>query len=443
MLLHPDGSEELLVRGGDGSIVDPVVSFDGQSVYYSHIHDLSKAGQGDLGKAGADIYKIQLPTRKITRLTDQTFTPNPGAAKAWTRDFRGEGKPGETYFGYGVYNMGPCPLPGGRLMFVSNRNGFRPPKHDGVTMQLFVMDEDGKNVEQIGHLNIGMALHPTVLMDGRVVFSSLESQGLRNSILWGLWSIHPDGTQWGPVISAFDTGQRAERVSLSDATLRRLDHRRGILQPEQQRFRGLFQAAAAAAGRLCRLWARFCRRSAQSAIPLRPLRQCPAEDLSAAVQPDRLGIVHAIRQQRRGAGRSVGAERQEFAGRRQVHASAAAPDNHLLTVWSPGPVNHQNFDHLPMPDGGIYLIKSGQPIDEPAQMRLIKNDPNYNEQWPRAVVPVSSASTASTSRHDWSRWPTTASIRRNCRTARRSAWSARRACTSARAIRTAPCRAAK
>ena len=92
--------------------------------------------------------------------------------------------------------MGPCPLPGGRLMFTSNRNAFRPPKHHGGTMQLFVMDEDGSNLEEIGYLNIGMALHPTVLRDGRVMFSSLEAQGLRNNILWGLWVINPDGTSW-------------------------------------------------------------------------------------------------------------------------------------------------------------------------------------------------------------------------------------------------------
>src|SRR5258707_7200287 len=30
MLLHPDGSEARLVEGGDGSITDPMVSFDGQ-----------------------------------------------------------------------------------------------------------------------------------------------------------------------------------------------------------------------------------------------------------------------------------------------------------------------------------------------------------------------------------------------------------------------------
>src|SRR5262249_38340429 len=43
--------------------------------------------------------------------------------------------------------------------------------------------------------------------------------------------------------------------------------------------------------------------------------------------------------------------------------------------------------HKPAFDAGIYLIKNGRPIDEPAQMRLIKNDPKYHEQWPRALVP--------------------------------------------------------
>src|SRR5207247_497825 len=45
MLLHPDGKEELLVGGGDGSITDPVVSFDAQWIYYVHLHDLRKRDQ--------------------------------------------------------------------------------------------------------------------------------------------------------------------------------------------------------------------------------------------------------------------------------------------------------------------------------------------------------------------------------------------------------------
>src|SRR5262245_1607359 len=45
MLLHPDGKEELLVAGGDGSITDPIVSFDGKWVYYSHIYNLKNHNQ--------------------------------------------------------------------------------------------------------------------------------------------------------------------------------------------------------------------------------------------------------------------------------------------------------------------------------------------------------------------------------------------------------------
>ena len=40
MLLHPDGSEELLVPGGDGAVTDPFVSFDGEWVYYSFFPDV-------------------------------------------------------------------------------------------------------------------------------------------------------------------------------------------------------------------------------------------------------------------------------------------------------------------------------------------------------------------------------------------------------------------
>jgi hypothetical protein len=71
---------------------------------------------------------------------------------------------------------------------------------------------------------------------------------------------------------------------------------------------------------------------------------------------------------------------------RVTHPSAA-PDNHLLTIWSAGPVNGGYTVHRPAVDGGIYLIKEGRTIEEPGQMLLIKNDPTYNEQWPRALVP--------------------------------------------------------
>ena len=87
MLLHPDGREELLVAGGDGSITDPIVSFDGQWVYYAHLYNLQKASQWTPPRQGADIFKIHVKTRQIVRLTDQKFTPNTGAAD-WSNDYR-------------------------------------------------------------------------------------------------------------------------------------------------------------------------------------------------------------------------------------------------------------------------------------------------------------------------------------------------------------------
>lgn len=145
MLLHPDGNEEVLVSGAGGSVMDPYVSFDGQSVYYAKFIDAEHTG--------ADIHRIHVPTRKIVRLTDQTFTPNTGAAP-WSSDYRTR-EPGKTSLNYGVFNVGPCPIPGGKVMYTSNRNAYVPPRaYPQQTLQLHLMDDDGSNVEQVGYLNI-------------------------------------------------------------------------------------------------------------------------------------------------------------------------------------------------------------------------------------------------------------------------------------------------
>src|SRR5262249_25114934 len=77
MLLHPDGKEEVLVSGENGSVMDPYVSFDGAWVYYAKFIDAKHTG--------ADIWKIHGPTRKTVRLTDQAFTPT-AAANLWSRN---------------------------------------------------------------------------------------------------------------------------------------------------------------------------------------------------------------------------------------------------------------------------------------------------------------------------------------------------------------------
>lgn len=373
MLLHPDGSEEVLVPvQPHESIADPFVSFDGQWVFYAKMHDAMK-------HKGSDIYKVHVPTKKIVQLTQQTFTPNTGAA-----DWKKTPLPN-----WGVYNLGPTPVPGGRLAFVSDRNAYKGTNTgyapNALALQLFIMDDDGKNVDCIGHLNLGMALHPVILKDGRIMFSSLESQGLRSHHMWGIWAIHPDGSNWSPLLSAFDTSNGTTdsfhfQTQLSDTSLVVQSYYNlnnfgfgmyfkqpvqppdgyppfGPGYPNDPRNPGLVNGRYGhGRPQLLRL----------------PFSPHGIETLTAYLNRQDTDAPPAVLDQKDSP--RVG----------KVTHPAAAPDNHMLTVWAPGKVHGSASA---MMDSGIYLLKSGAPIEEPAQLLLIKNDPDYNEQWPRALVP--------------------------------------------------------
>src|SRR5262249_46075572 len=375
MLLHPDGKEEVLVPvKPHEAISDPFVSFDGNSVYYAKFHD-------PLNHKGSDIYKVHVPTRKIVQLTQQVFTPNTGAAD-WSKT---------SLPSWGVYNLGPCPLPGGKLVFVSDRNAFKATNPgyapNALALQLFVMDDEGKNVECIGHLNLGMALHPVILKDGRLMFSSLESQGLRSHHLWGVWSIRPDGTRWGPLMSAFEIGN-----GTADST-----HFQTQLGAGSMGVEPYYTLTNFASGPYYK-------------FPPHAPEGYPA--FGPAYKPDPRNA--RLRHSRHADGRAIfiqypfspfGIEaltpfvlkgdwpsdpadpaRKDSPRVGKFTHPSATPDNHLLTAWSPGSLNSY-ARHTPPFDSGIYLIKGGKPVDEPGRMLLIKNDPRYHEQWPRALVP--------------------------------------------------------
>src|SRR5262245_59506151 len=118
-LLHPDGRDESLVAvDSQESITDPVVSFDGQWVYYAKFYQMTTGATASMtmlqSRQGADIYKIHVPTRKVVPLTTQQRTPNTGAIPPVT-----ESHP------RGVHNLAPCPVAGGKVVFVIDRNGYR------------------------------------------------------------------------------------------------------------------------------------------------------------------------------------------------------------------------------------------------------------------------------------------------------------------------------
>ncbi len=71
---------------------------------------------------------------------------------------------------------------------------------------------------------------------------------------------------------------------------------------------------------------------------------------------------------------------------------SAAPGNELLVVYTRGSANHNGIYvgagfTAPYYDGGIYRMRGDQTLNRPEDLVLVKNDPAFNEMWPRAVVP--------------------------------------------------------
>jgi hypothetical protein len=382
MLLHPDGTEERLVAGGNGSVTDPFISFDAQWCYYVLFPDLRSSqlnSQRDfLPYSGCDIYRVHLQTRAIQRLTFQEFTPNTGAGN-WHSNNPVNPPSQYNRLGYGILNLGPCPVAGGKIAFVSNRNGYTPPRsYTAPTLQLFVMDDDGENVTPIAPMSIGSALHPTPRQDGRLMFSSFETQGLRDTRLWGIWAIQPDGRNWGPVISAFRSGQAFHFMTqLGNGDVVLVDY----YNLNNNGFGALYRVPPAPA---------YPQPAFYSAFPSN--NPAIAQTVGAGYRYD-FKMAFTPRGMYSITPFTTGNDEAAPVGTNNVRVGkfthpSAAPNNDLLVVWTPGPANDLNRP-TPQPyyDAGLYLIRGGNIVTNPSQLVLIKNDPAYNEAWPRAVVP--------------------------------------------------------
>ncbi len=389
MLLHPDGSEEVLFDAGWGSVTDPYVSFDAQWVYFSYFHDMRQSAlevpRWRMPRLGADIYRIHLQTRRVERLTHQTFSPNTGAGN-WDESNHLD-PPGEyNRLGYGIANVSPCPLPDGRVAFASNRNAFAAPdSFAGPTWQLFVMDEDGSNLEAIGMMTNGSALHPTVLADGRILFSSLEAQGMRDRRLWGIWAMQPDGRAWEPIVSAFRTPQAfhfATQVTGGDLVVEEYYNlsNNGFgtfyrlptgLPRNEARFHSPNQGENPILERTYGggwEWAP----PGEYQIPFTPIGMhtiTPFTDPGDRAAPVSIDGVNRVG---------------------KVTHPCAAPNGDLLLAWTDGPANDKNRPvSVPRYDSGIYLLPGATPIYYPDELICIKNSSAWNECSPRPVVPYS------------------------------------------------------
>lgn len=345
ILRHPNGTEIVLVDAAPmGAVADPCVSFDGRTIYYAYNPDVVTGAnvQGVPPRASFDIWKVVVATGAKTQLTHSEYTPNTGVRTAPLL--------------YGVQNMGACPVntsEGTKIVFTSNRNGFVPPRgYTPVTMQLYVMNEDGSNVHFIGPLTLSSALHPVQLMDGRVMFSSQEDQGLRDQRIWALWGIWPDGREWQPIDSGF-----GDSIAKHFATERSDGSKVVEYYYNFSNFGfGTFVQIPAP--------------NSTSTVGFFPAFTAQNPDLLQYREQNGVALTYRIPFTPTGAftltpfstftdeasGLRVTGSGPTGARYGKVSQPSGAPGNDLLMAWSDGPVNGlQRPTSLPLVDAGIYL----------------------------------------------------------------------------------------
>lgn len=392
VLLKPNGDEEVLVdchteaeaAEPKCAVTDPFVSFDAQWVYYAYAPDMRQSAlnyQRDyLPERGVDIHRINLASRQIERLTHQEYTPHTGAGNFKTDDPVGAPDP-YNRLGYGIVNMGPAPIAGGKIIFTSNRAGLVPPKgYTSPSMQMYVMDADGKNVTPIAPMSHSSALHPTPLKDGRVMFSTHEGQAMRDQRMWGVWTIYPDGRNFEPLMSAFRFADALHFFTqLSSGDIVVADY----YNLNNMGFGALYRFPLGRDGEVRFGPADVSKNAPITStlgggqpwtlrFPFTPLGLIP-------LTPFTTGGDDAAPQANPGDPNSprVG---------KLSHPSAALNDD-MLVAYSPGPVNLLNRPTtIPAADSGIYLMRGSRPISGPAGLVKLKDDPNFNEAWPRPVL---------------------------------------------------------
>jgi hypothetical protein len=392
LVLLKEGTEEVLVSAGEaGAILDPCPSLDGKWVYYSLVSDAKNtsgnyAHGAKIPLSGADIYKVNVSTKEIKKLTNQEF--HPAAGVVWSKNPRKSDPPGTHYSGRGVFNTGACPVPGGRVVFTSDRDNIIAPKGGWSfpALQLYVMDDDGKNVEKVGHLNVASALHPTLMKNGMVAWSSWESQGYRDPRTWGLWASNPDGSGWEPLVSAFAWSEayhfhavRSDGEIVTTLYYNQNNNGLGTLL-------GFFMFPPDSLIPTPRFG---------NPDPAHPSNPTIKLAYANTMWPFKWGFspygLRAITPSSHHSDIPANFD-PAFPGNdakrlgKYTHPSGA-PANELLAIYSPGPATDNVQPHTPAYNGWIVRLRPGV-ISNPSEHVVIKSDPNYNYQQPKALVPI-------------------------------------------------------
>ncbi len=381
VLRHPDGRERILVDCDTCCVQDPSISFDGEWVYYTKMEEAHVATSPSL------LYKMRIAGPNANfREVQLTFNDGSvGYRHAGNTD-----RMGEMSAWLSLRDMGPQPLPGGKIAFTSNRQAevaFRgtPNIFSRHVMQMWVMDDhdgsltsaDLSNMRQVGFGNLGLVLHPVILQDGRLMFTNWDAAA--GKYLYGmstLYTMNPDGTNLAALTEPHDFLKNADHfhTQLGNGTVVTTQYYpsynfgfgtlvRFPIEVEGPAYSVAPVMDTEVVGQdMSRSRRNYDRIGWETVTPHTFGEDCPAPNLSG-----------------------------------KYCFPSAAPGGNMLASYSPGGVNYNHscsggVSHVLR--SGIYLIRdaSEQRVYDPnnrTQLVPIVNTTAHNEIWPRAVVPYS------------------------------------------------------
>jgi hypothetical protein len=157
------GQVKTLLDVPQGIARDPDVSFDGRKILFAMRRDMAD---------DYHIYEINADGSGLVQLTS----------------------------GSGLSDIDPIYLPDGKILLTSTREPKYCMCNRHIMGNLYVMNADGSNLQQIGHSTLHEG-HSSLLPDGRVVYDRWEYVDRNFGDAQGLWTVNPDGTNhaiyWG------------------------------------------------------------------------------------------------------------------------------------------------------------------------------------------------------------------------------------------------------
>ena len=168
------GKFKKIVDAGEGMILDANLHWNGHDIVFSW----KRKGQSHINA--------------VAHLEDVSFGTVPDENyQIWTVGIDGSNLKQITNAPYN--NLNACWLPDGGIAFISDRKPAYAYCYVVTSPVLYRMDRDGSNQKRLS-ANYLMDFTPSVLNDGRIIFTRWEYVDRPAIPIQSLWTIHPDGT---------------------------------------------------------------------------------------------------------------------------------------------------------------------------------------------------------------------------------------------------------